>query len=106
MAKAKTPPFEAIHRHGFVRVASATPLASSGDVTFNVEQAIALAREADRRGGEIEAGEPDLDPPGRVLGKRGDGEEKGESEQGAHGATPDESPVAASLAESEELRAD
>ncbi|MDT9599360.1 NAD(+) synthase [Sphingosinicella rhizophila] len=53
MAKAKTPPFEAIHRHGFVRVASATPLASSGDVTYNVGQTVALAREADDRGCDL-----------------------------------------------------
>ena len=43
-------PFEAIHRHGYVRAAAATPTASSGDVTFNVAQTIALAREADARG--------------------------------------------------------
>ena len=46
----KQPPFAAIHRHGYVRTAAATPLASSGDVAFNVEQTIALAREADGRG--------------------------------------------------------
>jgi len=39
-------PFAAIHRHGFVRVAAATPRASTGDVAFNVDQAIALARQA------------------------------------------------------------
>ncbi|MFN3387830.1 MAG: NAD(+) synthase [Allosphingosinicella sp.] len=50
---AKRAPFEAIHRHGFVRVASATPLASSGDVGFNVEQTIALARDADERGCDL-----------------------------------------------------
>ncbi|HEV2079852.1 MAG TPA: NAD(+) synthase [Allosphingosinicella sp.] len=44
------PPFAAIHRHGYVRTAAATPLASSGDVAFNVEQTIALARAADGRG--------------------------------------------------------
>ncbi|HEY0026275.1 MAG TPA: NAD(+) synthase [Allosphingosinicella sp.] len=42
-------PFAAIHRHGFVRTAAASPTGSSGDVEFNVEQAIGLAREADRR---------------------------------------------------------
>jgi NAD+ synthase (glutamine-hydrolysing) len=46
---AKTIPFEAIHRHGFVRTAAASPTGSSGDVTFNVDQALALAREADAR---------------------------------------------------------
>ena len=51
--KERTPPFEAIHRHGFVRVAAATPLASSGDIGFNVEQAITLAREGDRRGCDL-----------------------------------------------------
>jgi NAD+ synthase (glutamine-hydrolysing) len=42
-------PFEAIHRHGYVRAAAASPTASSGDVDFNVEQAVALARQADAR---------------------------------------------------------
>ena len=40
MAKAKKkarPPFGAIHRHGFVRVAAASPRASTGDVAFNVD---------------------------------------------------------------------
>ena len=41
--------FAAIHRHGFVRVAAATPHASAGDVAFNVDQTIALAREAQDR---------------------------------------------------------
>ena len=45
----KKTPFQAIHRHGFVRVAAASPTGSSGDVTFNVDQAIALARQADER---------------------------------------------------------
>jgi NAD+ synthase (glutamine-hydrolysing) len=54
MAEAKPqPPFGAIHRHGFVRVAAASPLASTGDVAFNVEQALALAREADSRGVDL-----------------------------------------------------
>ena len=39
--------FESIHRHGLVRVAAASPTGSSGDVGFNVDQAIALARVAD-----------------------------------------------------------
>src|SRR3954469_1456757 len=46
-------PFEAIHRHGYVRVAAASPTGSAGDVTFNVEQAIALAREADERRADL-----------------------------------------------------
>ncbi|MBV8685664.1 MAG: NAD(+) synthase [Alphaproteobacteria bacterium] len=50
---AKTLPFGAIHRHGFVRVAAASPTGSSGDVAFNVAQAISLAREADRRGADL-----------------------------------------------------
>jgi NAD+ synthase (glutamine-hydrolysing) len=47
---AKTHPFGAIHRHGFVRTASASPRASAGDVAFNVEETCRLAREADSRG--------------------------------------------------------
>ena len=50
---AKRPPFEAIHRHGFVRVAAATPLASSGDVAFNVGETIGLARDAHARGVDL-----------------------------------------------------
>jgi NAD+ synthase (glutamine-hydrolysing) len=56
MAEAKAsakPPFGAIHRHGFVRVAAASPRASAGDVAFNVEETIALAREADARGVDL-----------------------------------------------------
>jgi NAD+ synthase (glutamine-hydrolysing) len=49
----KRPPFESIHRHGFVRVAAASPVGSAGDVTFNVDQAIALAREADGKGVDL-----------------------------------------------------
>jgi NAD+ synthase (glutamine-hydrolysing) len=49
----KRPPFEAIHRHGFVRVSAAGPTGSSGDVTFNVDQAIALAEEADSKGCDL-----------------------------------------------------
>jgi len=47
------PPFEAIHRHGFVRVSAASPTGSSGDVAFNVDQAIALAEEADGKGCDL-----------------------------------------------------
>ena len=46
-------PFHSIHRHGLVRVAAATPLASAGDVAFNVEQTLELAREADREGCDL-----------------------------------------------------
>jgi len=49
----KTAPFEAIHRHGFVRVAAATPAASSGDIAANVDAAILLAREASARGCDL-----------------------------------------------------
>jgi NAD+ synthase (glutamine-hydrolysing) len=50
---AKKAPFEAIHRHGFVRVAAATPLASSGDVAFNVKETIGLTREGHERGVDL-----------------------------------------------------
>jgi NAD+ synthase (glutamine-hydrolysing) len=50
---AKKPPFQAIHRHGFVRVAAATPIGSAGDVRFNVKAAIDLARQADERGVDL-----------------------------------------------------
>jgi NAD+ synthase (glutamine-hydrolysing) len=54
MAKrTRTPPFAAIHRHGFVRAAAATPTGSSGDVRFNVEQTIALAKESQARGCDL-----------------------------------------------------
>ncbi len=46
-------PFEAIHRHGFVRVAAATPKGSAGDVAFNVRAAIELAGEANARGCDL-----------------------------------------------------
>src|SRR4051812_13554618 len=46
-------PFEAIHRHGYVRAAAASPTGSSGDVDFNVEQAVALARQADARHADL-----------------------------------------------------
>jgi NAD+ synthase (glutamine-hydrolysing) len=49
----KSLPFEAIHRHGFVRVGAASPTGSSGDVTFNVDQAVALARQADEKGCDL-----------------------------------------------------
>jgi len=55
MAKAgkKGPPFGAIHRHGFVRVAAASPRASSGDVAFNLEETLKLARLADGKGVDL-----------------------------------------------------
>ena len=46
-------PFEAIHRHGFVRVAAATPTASAGDVTLNVEQTVLMAQQAHDRGVDL-----------------------------------------------------
>ena len=52
MAKAKAP-FGAIHRHGFVRVAAASPVASTGDIAFNVAQTLALAKQAAERGVDL-----------------------------------------------------
>ncbi|HMJ94084.1 MAG TPA: NAD(+) synthase [Allosphingosinicella sp.] len=49
----KAPPFEAIHRHGFVRCAAASPTASSGDVAFNIAQAISLAKLGHERGCDL-----------------------------------------------------
>ena len=46
-------PFYALHSHGLARVAAATPLASVGDAPANAEAAIALARDADRRGVDL-----------------------------------------------------
>lgn len=58
--KAKTEPkataratFGALHRHGFVRVAAASPLASAGDVALNVDETVKLAREAAGRGVDL-----------------------------------------------------
>ena len=45
--------FSAIHRHGFVRVAAASPHASTGDVTFNVDETLKLARKADAAGVDL-----------------------------------------------------
>ncbi|WP_395612477.1 NAD(+) synthase [Allosphingosinicella sp.] len=45
--------FAAIHRHGFVRVAAASPLASAGDVALNVDETVKLAREAAGRGVDL-----------------------------------------------------
>jgi len=53
-AEPKTkPPFGAIHRHGFVRVAAASPRASTGDVAFNVAETLKLAKEADKNGVDL-----------------------------------------------------
>ncbi len=48
-----THPFYAIHSHGLIRVAAATPRASVGDTRANAEATIALAREADARGVDL-----------------------------------------------------
>jgi len=48
-----THPFYAIHSHGLVRVAAATPRASVGDTGANAEATIALAREADAKGVDL-----------------------------------------------------
>ncbi len=48
-----THPFYAIHSHGLVRVAAATPRASVGDTGDNAEATIALAREADAKGVDL-----------------------------------------------------
>jgi NAD+ synthase (glutamine-hydrolysing) len=46
-------PFYSIHRHGLIRVAAATPLASVGDCTANADATIALATDAAARGVEL-----------------------------------------------------
>ncbi|RMB53833.1 NAD+ synthase (glutamine-hydrolysing) [Sphingomonas sp. PP-CE-3A-406] len=48
-----THPFFAIHRHGLIRVAAATPRASVGDTAANADATIALAKEADARGVDL-----------------------------------------------------
>ncbi len=48
-----THPFYAIHRHGLIRVAAATPRASVGDTGANAEATIALVREADAKGVDL-----------------------------------------------------
>ncbi|HWT12899.1 MAG TPA: NAD(+) synthase [Allosphingosinicella sp.] len=53
MAEGRKAPFGAIHRHGFVRVAAASPTGSSGDVAFNVDQAVALARDSAAKGCDL-----------------------------------------------------
>ena len=46
-------PFHAIHSHGLLRVAAATPAASVGDALANADAVIVQAREADRRGVDL-----------------------------------------------------
>ncbi|KQO06076.1 NAD(+) synthase [Sphingomonas sp. Leaf242] len=48
-----THPFFAIHRHGLIRVAAATPRASVGDTAANADATIALAKEAHARGVDL-----------------------------------------------------
>ncbi len=48
-----THPFYAIHSHGLIRVAAATPRASVGDTGANAEATITLAREADAKGVDL-----------------------------------------------------
>ena len=48
-----THPFYAIHHHGLIRVAAATPRASVGDTGANAAATIALAREADAKGVDL-----------------------------------------------------
>jgi NAD+ synthase (glutamine-hydrolysing) len=45
--------FGALHSHGFVRVATATPIVSTADPARNAEATIALAREADADGVDV-----------------------------------------------------
>ncbi|MFS0736066.1 NAD(+) synthase [Sphingomonas sp. 1P06PA] len=45
--------FRSIHAHGFVRVAAATPPASVGDVGFNVDATLSLARAAAERHADV-----------------------------------------------------
>ena len=45
--------FAALHSHGFVRVATATPIVSTADPARNAEATIALAREADADGVDV-----------------------------------------------------
>ncbi|AUW57321.1 NAD(+) synthase [Sphingobium sp. SCG-1] len=48
-----THPFFSIHRHGMVRVAVATPLASVADVPANADAVLALARQAHEEGVDL-----------------------------------------------------
>ncbi|WP_380788598.1 NAD(+) synthase [Sphingomonas sp. R86521] len=49
----QTHPFFALHRHGMIRVAAATPVGSVGDTAFNAEQTVQLATQADARGVDL-----------------------------------------------------
>ena len=53
MVTAMSHPFHAIHSHGMVRVAAATPAASVGDALANAAAVIALARDAATRGVDL-----------------------------------------------------
>src|SRR5438034_1229373 len=53
MSSIMTHPFHAIHSHGMVRVAAATPAASVGDALANADAVIAQAREAHARGVDL-----------------------------------------------------
>ena len=46
-------PFHSIHRHGFIRVAAATPVASVGDTMANAAATIALAEQAHGEGVDL-----------------------------------------------------
>jgi NAD+ synthase (glutamine-hydrolysing) len=46
-------PFSSIHRHGFIRVAAGTPVASVGDVAANAAAILDLARQADAEGADL-----------------------------------------------------
>jgi NAD+ synthase (glutamine-hydrolysing) len=48
-----THPFQAIHSHGFVRVAACTPAVAVGDPAFNAAQTLALAKEGAARGCDL-----------------------------------------------------
>jgi NAD+ synthase (glutamine-hydrolysing) len=49
----KSHPFEALHAHGFVRVAAATPLVATADPAANAAATIALAEQGDRDGVDL-----------------------------------------------------
>ena len=53
MVASMTHPFYAIHSHGLIRVAAATPQASVGDAAANADAALALARTAHERGVDL-----------------------------------------------------
>ena len=53
MRRRMTHPFYALHNHGMIRVAAATPPASVGDCALNAAGTIALARDADARGVDL-----------------------------------------------------